>query len=110
MANKWKPSKSARRAFAQKMQNDSVFADEYEARKKSKSDKRRAKSNFHYQSAGGEFVPTRAQYDFCMQNDYFSDAEKTAFDMVVYGYSCNEKISHDHIHIVNEKIRAQINH
>jgi hypothetical protein len=106
MSYKWKPSKNARREFAQKMQTDTQFANNYENRKKEREDKRRKKSSFDYQTAGGNYVPTKNQYDFAMSHNYDNDAEKIAFDMVVYGYSCNEKISHDYIHVVNEKIRT----
>lgn len=106
MGYKWKPSKTARREFAQKMANDSEFSANYYARKEQKAIKRRSGSSFDYNSAGGSFVPTKAQYDFAMRNSYNNDAENVAFDMVVWGYSCNEKVHHDFIHVVNERIRA----
>jgi hypothetical protein len=107
MSYKWRSSPTQRREFAQKMNNDSEFAAEYEARKQAKAEKRRSTSNFDYDKAGGEYVPTKAQYDFCFNNmDLFvTNEEETAANMVMSGYSCNEKVHHDYIHIVNEKIR-----
>ena len=107
MAYKWKPSKTARREFAQKMNNDSEFAKAYEDRKKAKAEKRRSGSSFDYETAGGFFIPTKAQHDFCLsRNDLFVTSEEAnAANEVMYGYTCQEKVSHDSIHIVNEKIR-----
>ena len=110
MAYKWKPSKTARREFAQKMQNDSDFAMQYEQRKVEKEEKRRSTSQFDYNSAGGSYVPTLLQYDFAMKaafNFDLSDEQMNACNMVLSGYSCNEKVHHDYIHIVNELIRDQ---
>jgi hypothetical protein len=103
MSYKWKPSKTAKREFAQNMQNPEFLA-AYYGRKR--AEKRRSLSSFDYETAGGNFVPTKIQYDFAMSHSYENDAEKTAFDMVVYGYGCKEKIHHDYIHIINEKMRA----
>lgn len=107
---KWKPSKAQRRAFAEKM-NDPAEKAAYEARKEAKAKKRRAGSKFDYASAGGNYVPTKAQHDFCLNHyDLFKTAEeRSAASDVMYGYSTNEKVHHDQIHIVNEIIRANPN-
>jgi len=89
------------------MTNDSEFSAAYYQRKGNRAVKKRAGSGFDYQSAGGFYVPTRAQHDFAMRNNYNNDEEKQAFDMVVYGYSCNEKIHPDFIHVINERIRNE---
>lgn len=109
MAYKWKPNASQRKAFAEKMQ-DPEEARAYEARKEEKAAKRRAGSKFNYQTAGGNYVPTKAQHDFAMENSHLAVTmeEQTAFNDVIYGYSCQEKVHHDYIHIVNEKIRNSI--
>lgn len=109
MAYKWRPSKSAKRAFAQKMQNDPEFAEAYNQRKIERAENRRAGSQFDYQSAGGNYVPTKIQND--MANYYLRHKELTpeqseACNMVLSGFSLNEKIHHDYIHIVNEMIRS----
>ncbi|MBP6238814.1 MAG: hypothetical protein KA270_17370 [Saprospiraceae bacterium] len=65
MSYKWKPSKTAKKAFVIKMQ-DPTEAQAYEDRKKAKADKRRAGSNFDYYTAGGYYVPTKYQYDAAM--------------------------------------------
>ena len=57
MTYKWKPSKSAKREFAQNMQ-DSEFANAYNQRKEDRATNRRVKSAFDYNTAGGNYVPT----------------------------------------------------
>jgi hypothetical protein len=76
----------------------------YQERKTEKANKRMATSSFGYESAGGMYVPTREQHDFAVFNrpSGLTSDEETAFNMVAYGYSCGEKVHHDHIHIVNE--------
>lgn len=108
MAYKWKPSKSAKREFAQNMQNPE-FASTYYARKEARAEKKRKTSEFDYNSAGGMYIPTRVQHDFCLANSPFADEKvNTAAGMVMYGFTCNEKVHHDYIHIINEKIRKGI--
>lgn len=106
MAYRWKPSKSQRREFAKNMQ-DEVFKAEYYARKEAKAEKRRSTSEFDYNSAGGFYVPTKEQHDFCISNMnlFETSKEKDACNFVMSGYSLQEKIHHDFIHIVNEKRR-----
>lgn len=104
----WHPSKSARREFAQKMQNEE-FAAAYNQRKAQREEKRRATSSFDYNTAGGEYVPTKVQYDtaiMALNTLSLSAEQKDACNQVTYGYSCNEKVHHDSIHIVNEIIRS----
>lgn len=104
---KWKPSKSQARAFAVRMQNPDEKA-EYEERKKQKAQKRRESSNFDYETAGGFYIPTKNQHDFAFNNiGCFDNEFDNAANMVIYGYTCQEKIDHDYIHIINEKIRNQ---
>lgn len=108
MANKWRPSASQRREFAERMKDPSEAA-AYEARKQEKLQKKRAGSKFDYNSAGGNYVPTREQHDFCFNNMHLFEGleEENAANEVMRGFSCNEKIHHDFIHVVNEKRRAQ---
>ncbi len=109
-AYKWRPSASQRRAFADKM-NDPEARAAYEKRKAEKDSKRKSTSKFDYSTAGGSYVPTKDQYDFVMQNkDKFVNPEEIeAMNQVLYGYTTNEKIHHDHIHIVNDKLRSSGN-
>lgn len=107
-AYKWRPSASQRKAFAQKMQDpDEQIA--YQKRKDEKADKRRSTSKYDYNTAGGQYVPTQAQYDFVMRNmDSFNTSEEIdAANMVMFGYTSNEKVNHDYIHVVNEKRRSK---
>jgi len=107
MSYKWKPSKTQRREFAQKMQNPEYSANYY-ARKEAKAEKRRSNSRFDYNSAGGQYVPTLVQYNFALSYCGTSTPQiNEAINEVIYGYTCNEKIHHDHIHIVNDLIRKQ---
>ena len=107
MTRKWKPSAAQRREFAERMQNP-LEKIAYEARKQERADRRRSKSDFDYEKAGGQYVPTKNQHDFCFRNSelFVTTREREASDNVMYGYSCHEKVSHDDIHIVNEKIRV----
>ena len=107
MGYKWKPSKSARREFAQKMQNDVEFANDYYARKELKAEKQRKGSKFDYNSAGGNYTPTRQQHDFCFNHpECFETSEEiNAKNIIMSGYAMNEPVYHDFIHIVNEKLR-----
>jgi len=104
---KWKPSASQRREFAQRMQNPEEKA-AYEKAKEDKAAKKRAGSKFDYYSAGGNYVPTQSQYHFVMTHmELFNTSEEiNAANQIMYGYINNEKIHHDYIHIVNEKIRS----
>ena len=102
---RWRPSASQRREFAIKMQ-DLIQKADYEEKKRVKAEKRRSTSEFNYESAGGFYVPTKYQHDmafkFCMSNDFrLRDAD----NQVIYGFTCQEKIHHDYIHIINEQIR-----
>lgn len=106
MGYKWKPSKSQRREFAIKMQDPDEKA-AYEAKKEEKAQKRRATSSFDYNKAGGNYVPTEEQFNFCLSNMhlFITPEEINAANWVMSGYTCNEKVHHDYIHIVNEKRR-----
>ncbi|WP_163216435.1 hypothetical protein [Bacteroides sp. 224] len=108
MAYKWRPSKTQKRDFAQKMKNDPDYREAYYSRKDQRAKNRRSTSKYEYESAGGYYIPTKAQHDFCAENMHLfvSEVEKLAANTVMHGYSCNEKIHHDDIHIVNEKIRS----
>lgn len=109
MGYKWKPSKTARRDFAIKMQTDSDFTQQYEKRKLDRAEKRRAGSQFDYQSAGGNYVPTKFQHDKASEflgTKELTPEQQNACNQVMFGWSCSEKVHHDYIHIVNELIRS----
>lgn len=103
---KWKPNKTQKKEFAIRMQ-DPDEKQAYLDRKMDRADRKRSDSEFNYESTGGFYIPTKIQYDFVMEHaDLFTDRyENNAANDVVYGYTCQEKIHHDSIHIVNEKIR-----
>ncbi|HRR53248.1 MAG TPA: hypothetical protein P5301_07285 [Bacteroidales bacterium] len=108
MGYKWKPSKAQRREFAIRMANDEEYRNAYYKRKEEREAKRRESSKFDYKTAGGEYIPTKAQYNAAFQflyNNDLSEEESDACNMVVNGYICNMKVHHDFIHIVNELIR-----
>lgn len=109
MAYKWKPSKSQRREFAEKMNNDADFAASYYQRKEDRAVKRRAGSQFNYSSAGGNYVPTKIQYDFAFKflaELELTNEQKDACNIVISAFSMNDRTHHDYIHIVNELIRS----
>lgn len=111
MSYKWKPSKTAKRAFADKMANDSQFASDYYGRKSAKAAKKRAGSKFDYNTAGGEYVPTKDQYNAAMsflQNATLTQEQEQACNIVTSAYSLQDKCHHDHIHIVNALRRAAL--
>jgi len=105
-AYRWRPSASQRREFALRMQDPEQRA-AYEKAKEEKAAKRRASSKFDYNSAGGYYIPTEVQYSFAMKHMklFNTPEEKDAANQVIYGYINKEKIHHDYIHIVNEKMR-----
>lgn len=108
MAYKWKPSKTQARAFAEKMNNDSAFAADYEKRKTERADKRRATSQFDYEKAGGNYVPTKFQHDIAFEilsDAKCSTSEIDAANMVIFGYTTSKTVQHDYIHVVNEYSR-----
>jgi hypothetical protein len=107
MGYRWKPSASQRRAFAERMQDPSE-REAYEQRKREKADKRRAGSQYDYAKAGGNYIPTKIQFDIALRAIGELDLtpqEIDACNQVVGAYTCNEKTHHDNIHIVNEFVR-----
>lgn len=110
MAYKWKPSKSQRREFAIRMQ-DVNEQQAYKERKELKAEKRRQGSKFDYYSAGGNYIPTEFQYQEAMSfllSREMTPEQKEACNQVLYGFSCQEKIHHDYIHIVNDMTRKRV--
>lgn len=106
MAYRWKPSKTQRKEFAQRMGSDPQYAADYHARKNAKKEKNRSGSKFDYDSAGGYYVPTQTQHDFCLRFiGELTTEQRDAFNQVAYGFNCQEKVHHDLIHIVNELMR-----
>ena len=108
-SRKWKPSASQRKEFAQRMQDPDEQAT-YEARQAEKARKKRSKSHYNYNTAGGNYIPTLAQYEAALkvQDMGIEGIQKDASAMVIYGYTCNEKVDHDYIHIINEFIKNEI--
>ena len=118
MAYKWRPNRTQAREFAKRMSEDKDFVNAYNKRKEEKAKKRRQSSNFDYTTAGGNFIPTQYQYDnafkilngeiFYIPRDVQHQSQiDDACNQVIYGYSCQEKIHHDYIHVVNEIVRNQ---
>lgn len=108
MKYKWRPNAAQRKEFAARMANPEEKA-AYEASKEAKATKRRATSRYDYRTAGGYYVPTKAQYDYCMDNmdSIVAKGYREAANMVVWGFTCNEKVFHDYIHVVNGLIRGE---
>lgn len=80
----------------------------YEQRKQEKKNNLITKSRFDYNTAGGMFVPTRIQADFCMNTKTnLTEEQENARNIVLAAYSCNEKVHHDYIHIINELMKYE---
>lgn len=104
MGYRWKPSRSQKRDFAQRMQDPEERAAYYQ-RKEDRKKKNKASSKFDYETAGGNYVPTQHQYETSLKmlsDDELTSEQKDAANQVIYGYTTNEKIHHDYIHLVNE--------
>lgn len=106
---KWRPNKQQKKEFKIKMSNPE-YALEYYKRKDEAKKKRRATSSFSYDNAGGMYVATKAQHDFCLGNSdlFVTFEEQRAMNEVLYSFSSQTKVHHDNIHIVNKKIRASL--
>jgi len=104
---KWRPSKKQRREFAERMANDPEYRKAYYERQEKRAEKKRSTSKFDYISAGGQYLPTKIQNDAALEllNLNPSPEQAEACNMVLWGYSCSEKIHHDYIHLINEFIR-----
>ena len=109
MSYKWKPSPAQRREFAIRMKDPDEAA-AYEARKNARQEKRRSESKLAFTTAGGFYVPTKEQYDFALMNvcRITNSEHEDAFNEVIYGYTCNSKVLHDSIHIVNAYRRGDL--
>lgn len=105
---RWRPNASQRRAFAEKMK-DPQEQQAYNDRKEARAASRRAGSSFDYTTAGGSYVPTRAQHDYAVFDRSMNETGEhdDACNMVASAFACNEKVHHDYIHIVNELIRKK---
>jgi len=105
MAYKWKPNAAQRKEYARKM-NDPHERAEIEAKKEAKAVKRRLKSKFDYNKAGGNYIPTSSQYEAAAEHlgPNLTAEQGNACNIVMSGYIMNEKVHHDFIHIVNELI------
>lgn len=98
---KWRPNASQRKAFAEKMQDPTERAAYLE---------RKAFKNSYEGFKDRSFIPTKEQYEFAMFNrpaDITAE-QQDACNQITYGFSCQEKIHHDYIHIVNEMHRAEV--
>ena len=106
---KWKPSKAARREFAEKMQNPG-YAEQYYARKKARADKRRGGSEFNYETAGGYYVPSQNQHYQALKllKNNPTDQQREAAEIICVGYYNMDKVHNDYIHIINEWGRTNI--
>lgn len=115
---RWRPSQKQRKEFKEMMQ-DPEKKHEYDLEKaerdikkqeaeRKRQEKNRNNSKFNYDTAGGYYIPTKAQYDFSINNvDKGTIEQQQAMNEVINGYMDDDKIHHDYIHIVNEMIRNE---
>jgi hypothetical protein len=111
--HRWQPSKTQKREFAEKMNNDPEYAQAYYERKQTREDKRRSSSQFNYSTAGGRYVPTQMQQNnafHLLESVQLTPEQETACNIVISGYSCQNKVNHDYIHIVNELSRTHLDY
>lgn len=108
MGYKWKPSASQRRAFAERMQDPNEQA-AYNQRKQDKKDK--FYQSLETKNTGCSFTPTKEQHDFAMFNrpNDITPEQMDACIQVISAFSCNEKVDHYYIHIVNDMRRKELN-
>lgn len=106
MSYKWRPSKSQRQEFAQKMQ-DPEFAAAYNDRKSAK--KQKFYDSLTEENSGSAFVPSRAQHDYAVFDRSMNTTPEhdNACNMVASAFACSMKCDHFYIHIVNELIRSK---
>jgi len=107
MARKWRPSATQRREFKKRMQDPEERA-AYEARKEERMIKRSTQSRFDYATAGGYYIPSKTQCDAALNFLHSKELtleQRNACEIVISGHNCQMKVSHDHIHIVNELSR-----
>lgn len=103
MKYRWKPSASQKRAFAERMK-DLEEQRMYEEKKRAKNTYSGDPRSFKHKS----FVPTENQYKVSwkmLNDDRCTKEQENSCNMIIYGYICQEKVHHDHIHIVNELTR-----
>jgi len=101
---KWKPNASQRRAFAERMQ-DSDEQSAYYSRQLAKKNK--FYDSFYHPGSGVECIASKSAHDFCIFDRRGIDTPELedAANQVVFSFSCNEKIDHYYIHIINSIIR-----
>lgn len=102
MGYRWKPSANQRKEFAEKMQ-DPIQKQIYEENKRAKNTYSDNSRSFKHKS----FIPTSSQYENALKftTIELNGEQSNACNQVIYGYTCQEKIHHDYIHIINEMTR-----
>ena len=110
MKYKWKPNATQRREFAERMK-DPDEQKAYSDRKIAKNTYSNNPLSFKHKS----FIPTETQYKHaqkmflsCPIDNPLTIEQRDACNQVIYGYSCQEKVHHDYIHIINEHRRNEI--
>lgn len=100
MAYKWKPNKSQRREFVERMKDPEQKATYIE----------RKRFNNSYEGFKDKmFIPSMGQYEFAYKNLFNVSKEHfDSFDQVLSAYLSGEKVSHEHIHIVNQYQRGEL--
>lgn len=96
---KWKPNASQRKEFAQRMKDPEEQAI-YLERKHAKNS---YNPNDSRSFANRCFIPTQFQYEVAvnMLGKDLTDEQKHAAKIVMSGYSCQDKVHHNYIHIIN---------
>lgn len=102
---RWQPNASQRREFAERMKDEDEKA-AYEARKRAKNTYSDNPLSFKHK----DFVPTEFQYQQAQKflNEQLTPTQKYACNRVCDGFVCQDKVSHDYIHIINSLQRGTI--
>lgn len=105
MGYRYKPSASQRKEFAERMK-DPEEQKVYEDRKRAKSTYSDNPLSFKHKS----FVPTQMQNDHSwkmLSIEGLKEEQYEAARQVLSAFSCQDKVHHDYIHIVNAHQREQ---
>ena len=105
MAYKWKPNAAQRAEYQQRCIDNGGIRPVSAKEKKWREEKEN-----HFKGGILMAVPTEMQHDFAIfkRPTSLTPKQEDAFNQVAYGYSCNEKIDHCYIHIVNQFIRGEL--
>ncbi len=71
---------------------------------------RKAKKEQRLNNPGNDFIPTKEQYDFCMEHSdlFTAKFQQEAMNLVIFGYSNSEKIPYDDIQVIKDLMKKHL--